>query len=80
MRFLNGSLYQGQFISDKADGNGQIEDQHGNFFQVEQGIAEDAHDAGCIINGRLQNRCSVTFINGDKFIGMFKDGRPNGYG
>jgi hypothetical protein len=47
---------------------------------VEQGIQDDSKDSGCIINGRLQNRCSVTFINGDKFIGTYKDGRPNGFG
>jgi len=28
----------------------------------------------------LQNKCSVTFANGDKFLGVFKDGRPNGEG
>lgn len=37
-------------------------------------------DTGSLINGRLQNRCSVNFKNGDKFIGNFKDGRPYGYG
>jgi len=26
------------------------------------------------------HRCSVTFANGDKFNGIFKDGRPKGYG
>ena len=37
-------------------------------------------DTGGLMNGRLQNRCSVSFKNGDKFLGMFKDGRPYGYG
>ena len=32
MRFNNGTYYQGQFILDKADGSGQIEDKDGNFF------------------------------------------------
>lgn len=32
------------------------------------------------MNGRLQNMCSVMFTNGDKFVGLFKDGRPNGLG
>lgn len=80
MRFTNGTFYHGQFILDKADGSGQIEDKDGNFFQAEQGEEADGKDSGCIINGRLQHRCSVTFVNGDKFIGTFKDGRPNGFG
>lgn len=31
-------------------------------------------------DGKLKNRCGVSFANGDKFVGYYKDGRPNGYG
>ena len=80
MHFQNKIIYKGQFIEDRADGDGQIEDQHNNFFQVEQGEQEDGLDSGCIQNGRLWGKCSISFQNGDTFIGIFKDGRPNGYG
>jgi len=26
------------------------------------------------------HKCSISFTNGDKFIGIFKEGKPNGYG
>ena len=32
------------------------------------------------MNARLQKTCSIQFTNGDKFFGIFKDGRPNGKG
>lgn len=51
-----------------------------SLFQVEQGKEEGGRDTGCIINGRLQNLCSIQFSNGDKFKGIFKDGYPNGNG
>ena len=80
MLFADGKLYKGQFIEDRADGNVSIEDRNHNHFQVEQGIQDGGKDTGGLINGRLQNRCSITFKNGDKFVGTFKDGRPQGYG
>lgn len=80
MQFLNKTTYKGQFIDDQADGDGQIEDQYNNFFQVEQAMKDDGSDAGCILNGRLSGRCSISFQNGDYFIGEFKEGRPNGQG
>lgn len=80
MKFTNGGSYKGQFIGDQADGVGQYEDIHGNLFQVEQGVEKDGRDGGCIVNCRLQNLCSVQFNNGEKFKGIYKDGRPNGKG
>ena len=47
---------------------------------MEQGEDERGRDSGRILNGRLQGKCSISFQNGDTFIGKFKDGRPNGYG
>ena len=32
------------------------------------------------MHGRLRYRCSISFKNGDKFLGNFTDGRPSGYG
>ena len=61
MHFQNKIIYKGQFIEDRADGDGQIEDQHNNFFQVEQGEQEDGLDSGCIQNGRLWGKCSISF-------------------
>jgi len=65
---------------DQADGSGQIEDANKNLFQVESSMGIDSSLRGKILNGRLQNQCSISFYNGDKFIGIFKDGRPNGKG
>jgi len=49
-------------------------------FAIEQGIEESGQDTGSIVHSRLQNMCSVMFVNGDKFLGIYKDGRPNGKG
>ena len=70
----------GQFIGDQADGHGQIEDANTNLFAIESGKLPDGSDCGSIQHSRLQNMCSVMFVNGDKFKGIFKDGRPNGEG
>jgi len=35
---------------------------------------------GSFLNGRLYWLSEVNYKNGDKFRGMFKDGRANGYG
>lgn len=42
----------------------------------------DSHatDAGSFTNGKLYNRGTITFHNGDKYRGSFKDGRPCGHG
>jgi len=85
MKFLNGIKYTGGFIGDQADGTCMIEDAANNLFQVEidATVGKDGKENkndGCIMNARLQKTCSVQFVNGDKFFGTFKDGRPNGYG
>ena len=36
--------------------------------------------SGCMLKARFHKKCSVTFPNGDKFVGMFRDGIPNGPG
>lgn len=46
---------------------------------MEQGVLEGGKDTGSLNNGRLHNRSSATF-GGERFIGMYKDGKPNGYG
>lgn len=80
MKFLNGGTYKGQFINDQADGDCQYEDASKNLFQNETGVEKDSKDTGALMNGRLQNLCSVSFTNGDYFKGIFKDGMPNGKG
>lgn len=47
---------------------------------MESGEDPKVNETGSIINLRLQNMGSIQFSNGDYFIGIFKDGRPNGEG
>mmetsp|Transcript_17132 Transcript_17132/g.23086 ORF Transcript_17132/g.23086 Transcript_17132/m.23086 type:complete len:99 (+) Transcript_17132:2323-2619(+) len=41
---------------------------------------ESQTQPGSFFNGRLYWLSEVNYKNGDKFRGMFKDGRANGYG
>ena len=50
MRFLDGSVYKGQFIQDQADGIGQVEDSLSNIYLME---ASAEKEKGAITNGRL---------------------------
>jgi hypothetical protein len=38
------------------------------------------NESGKLTKCRLQGKCAIEFYNGDKFLGIFKDGRPNGKG
>lgn len=83
MTFNCGHSYNGQFIADVTDGTGasRIEDKHKSLFRPVDGSDEHGRNvAGNVTNCRIQNKWAVEFFNGDKFVGMFKDGRPTGKG
>ena len=83
MVFTNGHVYSGQFIKDAADGNGAMiyEDNQKNFIKFCQHHDANGYNlSGLFLNGKLTNKCEIDFNNGDKFVGMFKGGKPNGFG
>ena len=80
----DGAKFEGKFEDDKAvTKSGQespfIEDKYHSVFRTL--VDKDKNGwSGCLLGCRLQGKCSIEFENGNKFIGIFKDGRPNGLG
>lgn len=93
MTYADGSEYTGQWKSGKREGSGKLvrsngEALAGNWkndqFEAEWGSVEYSGDTVNLRNCNL-NFCSTgtgkfTYKNGDRFIGDFKDGKPNGSG
>ena len=81
MLFKDGSQYLGPFVNDVIDmsQNGHIEDYNNSMFRVMGHTDENGVNmSGQLHKGKLQNQCAVDFQNGDRSLGMFKDGKPNG--
>lgn len=64
---LNSITYVGNFINDKLNGEGEIR-------------YESYTITGNFIDNKLEGRGVIKFINGDRFEGIFKNGKRNGYG
>jgi len=64
---LNSIIYVGNFINDKLNGEGEIR-------------YESYTITGNFIDNKLEGRGVIKFINGDRFEGIFKNGKRNGYG
>lgn len=75
-------VFIGQFISDEMDGSrdGQYEENKNLFRMVQYVGRDDRVLSGSFQRGRLQNKVTVEFSNGDKFGGTYLDGKPNGHG
>ena len=62
----------GDWLKDRTEGSGKYTDLEGNkYSNCKQGR---------FYNGRLQGKGKCLFSNGDKYKGMFVDGKFNGLG
>ena len=70
----DGSEFTGEFIDDRAEGEGVYIDSDKNKYE------NSKNGKGFFRNGRLQHKGKAYFANGDIYKGYFKDGCFDGKG
>jgi hypothetical protein len=84
----DGAVLECTFHSDVPCGKVVFTDCYGNRFQTEEvGGSSREHEEigislqnGKFVMGRFTNYCSIQYLNGDRFVGQLKQGRPSGQG
>lgn len=76
MTLMDNSFIHGEFRHDKMVRGTKYIDCNRNVYEP----ISSGSNSGKFLNGRLYGQGKITFINGDSYEGMFKDGKRCGQG